>query len=563
MDTLPQEWKPTPKQALFLSLPTTIKEATMGGGAGSGKTDVLMLYGLVRGWHENPLFKQVFLRRTAPELKREVWPRSYSFYRRFGASPNRTDMVWTFPRPDQYGTGVGGSSNDGAMIWFGHCETDKDVHIYDSMQINLFTPEEMTTLTEYMYLYIGFERGRASLGSGLPAIIRGAAVPGNVGHGWVKQRFPDQYGSTVANYDFGEHLPPIIHGRGGNKRLYIHATAKDNPYLDPTYRQSLLALPEAEKKAKLEGDWSAYLGMVFNEFRDKRYPDEPEHALHVIPPFEIPSWWPRIYVIDWGYEAYTYCLKTAIAPDGRAYSYQELAWKKTKIEEWGAFIKYDADREEPALIRVCQSVKQQRGEENTIEQQIINAIGRPIELTGNIAGSRLATKSLMHEFLRWKPRFAPDRVKEEYSDERALWILRNRGLGEFKKYQASFNPDKPEILPRWQIFGDPEDPTIGCPMLVNAIKAATYAKPKEGTIAEDVAEFAGDDPYDVGRYTVDAVDRFVAEAGDKLEFVQQRDAIEARLKETQDMTSYYLNMKKLEDLNGGSYKPVRRYKRSH
>ena len=550
-------WKPTFKQSMFLSLPVSIKEACMGGGAGSGKTDVLMLYGVIRKWHENPLFKQVFLRRTAPELKREVWPRSFEFYRKFGATPNRSDMVWTFPRPDQYGgTGM---ANDGAQIWFGHCETDKDVHIYDSMQINLFTPEELTTLTEYMYLYIGFERGRAALGSGLPSIIRAAAVPGNVGHTWVQKRFPSQYGNQIANYDFGKDLPPIIVGRGGNKRIYIHATAIDNEYLDPNYKQSLQALPEAEKKAKLYGDWSAYLGQVFSEFREKHYADEPDEALHVVKPFDIPKWWPRIYVVDWGYEAYTYCLKTAISPTGRAYSYEELAWKRTKIEEWGAHLGFDANREEPRVIRFCQSIKQQRGEDNTIQSQIESAIGRPVELTGNVAGSRIATKALMHEFLRWEKKATPLKDREVYNEEKAMWILRNRGLKEYHAYLNSFNPDKPEILPRWQIFGDPEDLSIGCPLLINAIKACTYAKPKEGLVAEDVAEFDGDDPYDVGRYTVDAVNRFVEEASDEMMRVRDREAIIKKMEATADMTAYYRNLRKLEGLSDG-IKPVRRYK---
>ena len=59
---LPNEWRPEPKQELFLSIPTTIKEAFYGGGAGSGKSDVLLLYGIVHRWHEHPKFKQVFMR---------------------------------------------------------------------------------------------------------------------------------------------------------------------------------------------------------------------------------------------------------------------------------------------------------------------------------------------------------------------------------------------------------------------------------------------------------------------------------------------------------------------
>ena len=51
----PNEWRPEPiSKTLFLSIPTTVKEAFYGGGAGSGKSDVLLLYGIVHRWHEHP-----------------------------------------------------------------------------------------------------------------------------------------------------------------------------------------------------------------------------------------------------------------------------------------------------------------------------------------------------------------------------------------------------------------------------------------------------------------------------------------------------------------------------
>lgn len=150
-------WKPNPKQAQFLALPWSIKEGFYGGGAGSGKSDVLLMYGIVHRLHKNPLFKQVFMRRTYPDLKKEIVPRSREMYRPFGATFNQTDMLWTFPREDQYGSGM---RNEGASIFLGHCEQEKDVHNYDSMEISLFTPDELTNCTEYIYLYIAFERNQ-------------------------------------------------------------------------------------------------------------------------------------------------------------------------------------------------------------------------------------------------------------------------------------------------------------------------------------------------------------------------------------------------------------------
>ena len=41
-----------------------------------------------------------------PELRNEIIPRSRELYRRFGATLNKTEMCWTFPREDQFGTGT-------------------------------------------------------------------------------------------------------------------------------------------------------------------------------------------------------------------------------------------------------------------------------------------------------------------------------------------------------------------------------------------------------------------------------------------------------------------------
>ena len=60
------------------------------------------------------------------------------------------------------------------------------------------------------------------------------------------------------------------------RRIYIHSTLEDNRHIDPTYKQSLQGITiEAERKAKLLGDWDAYQGQVFDEFRDRKFEDEP------------------------------------------------------------------------------------------------------------------------------------------------------------------------------------------------------------------------------------------------------------------------------------------------
>ena len=541
MDRNPNEWRPEPKQELFLSVPTSVKEAFYGGGAGSGKSDVLLLYGIVHRWHENPRFKQVFMRRTFPELRNEIIPRSRELYRRFGATLNKTEMCWTFPRPDQYG-GTGGA-NEGSMIFLGHCENEDDVHKYDSMQINLFTPDELTSITEWIYLYIGFQRVRSPVPE-LPAIIRAAGMPGGIGHTWTYKRFikPAPKGGK------------IIVGRGGNKRIYIHSTLEDNRYIDPTYRQSLQGITiEAERKAKLLGDWDAYQGQVFDEFRDRKFDDEPANAIHVVEPFEIPSWWPRIVIGDWGFAAMTWIGWVCISPDKRIYIYREQYWVKTKIADWAPQVKAFMNRENPRLVRFCKSAGQDRGQEHTIQQQIEDELQTPVELSNNTPGSRIAGKLLIHEYLRWRPKVLNESELPAYNEEYAMWIMRNRGMQEYKSYMNSFNPEEPEKnIPKLQIFK-------GCDVLIEAIKACSYDKPKGNKPAEDISEFDGDDPIDGLRYIVDAAEGFFDESNQEFKKIQKQEQLSQQLSTSHDWTAYYRNSAKLDSDTNDAIQPVGRY----
>src|SRR5215831_20211669 len=106
------EWKPFLKQEKFLQIPLTVKEGFYAGAVMAGKTDVLLMYPLVYGWHKIPGFKGLFLRRTFKELENEVIPRSREYYLPFGGEYNEAKHIWTFP--------------SGAMIVFGHCEHEKD-----------------------------------------------------------------------------------------------------------------------------------------------------------------------------------------------------------------------------------------------------------------------------------------------------------------------------------------------------------------------------------------------------------------------------------------------------
>ncbi len=523
-------WKPlTRPQEVFLGLPDDIKEAFFGGSAGPGKSECLMMYPIVRKFYEHPRFKALYLRRTYGELENEIIPRSRILYEALGAKLNESKMYWKFP--------------SGALIFFGHCEHSKDVHKYDSMEINLFLPDELESFLEEQYIYIGFQRTRSNIPE-LPAIIRGAGMPGGIGHNWVKKRFIDP----------NPHGGVRIIGRGGNERIYIHSTIADLPAdskVRVEYGKTLDALPEAERKAKKFGDWSSYEGQVFDEYRDKPLTGEPENAQHLVKPFDIPDWWPRIVSIDWGMRAMCSIGHAAISPRRRVYVYRHQAFFGKKIEIWAPEVKYFVDKENPADIVICHSAGQDRGTPHTILQQVEEALGCALRLGEK---DRIGGKQLVHEYLRWETKKVPEADKPIYDNELANWILRNKGDGEYQRYLSIFQPSPSEDnLPRLLFFDDEL-----VKMIPEAIKSCVYQKTTaDGKKVEDVAEFDGDDPYDMLRMLLHAADRYFELSADLHSRVEKIDGIVNRLAQTNDWNTYYREMKKAESFE--VYKPISRF----
>lgn len=511
-----KEWKPISRpQEIFLSLPDTIREAFFGGAAGPGKSECLMMYPIVRKFIDYPRFKAVFMRRTYKELEREIIPRSKQLYEAFGGKLNKSSLCYEF--------------ESGATIWFGHCEHETDVSQYDSMEINLFLPDELESFLEYQYLYIGFTRVRTS-DPALPAIIRAAGMPGGIGHAWVKKRFIDPCPGGNRR----------IIGRSGNERIYIHSTLADNPIIDKGYAQSLEELPEAEKRAKKFGDWSSYEGQVFSEFRERHYPNEPDNAVHIVDKFDVPSWWPRILAIDWGFKAMCSVGHAAISPSRRLYVYRHQKFFSKKIEEWGPEVKYWIEREKHRDAVICHSAGQHRSDPHTIHEQVQEALGIPIRLGER---DRIGGKQLLHEYLRWEQKTIPLTERQPYDPDLAAWLLRNKGIIDYKNYLASFDEVAPEKnLPKLQFFDDPD-----VKLICDAVKACVYEKSTtNGKSKEDVAEFAGDDPYDMLRLLIHAADAYFNTAEEEQVKLDRVSEVVARLEATGDMTQYYRNMRSLE-----------------
>jgi hypothetical protein len=529
------EWKPSKRQEDFLSLPFSIFEALYGGAAGGGKSEVLLVYPIVTELFRHPKFKGLLMRRTYSELEKSLIIRSEEFYRGSGATYNKQLRRWTWPW--------------GAIVDFGHAEYEKDVRKYDTTEYNYIGLDEGTSFTEFQILYM-ISRCRSSVVD-LPSLLRIATNPGNVGHGFVRRRYVEP---AIDGYKI------IVDPVSKIKRIFIPSKATDNPYLmkaDPEYVERLKMLPIAERKAKLDGDWWTFVGQVFDDFRLNRLPDEPDNAVHVIDPFPIPEWWPRILAVDWGFQAMTWAGFGAISPNGRVYIYKEYTGYREKVSTWATNIGHMALNENLVEVIMDSNAWDKRGEEKSVAEQFKEYSGLSPRPAEKGKGSRISGKMLMQEFIRWRPRPMRSYDPGTYDQEMADAILRKQGTEAYGKYLASFQPEKPETnLPRLQIFSN-------CTALINAIPLCVYASSdSDGIPSEDVAEFNGDDPYDGCRYLLRAVDSYVNSARSESEKREKISKVLEKFDATKDQTFLHRALSVL-DKQKGSYGTRRSSRRGY
>lgn len=152
--------------------------------------------------------------------------------------------------------------------------------------------------------YIGIRGSIRSTIPGWKTRVYLSTNPGGIGHSFIKENFITPYREKKEHY--------YLDG----KTVFIPGNYKDNPFLDAAYVGMLESLPGQIGKAWREGDWDSYEGMGFPHWN---------HKIHVIQPFEIPSWWARWRAVDWGFHAPFCCHWYAKDPDiGRIYVVDEV-----------------------------------------------------------------------------------------------------------------------------------------------------------------------------------------------------------------------------------------------
>ena len=352
------------------------KDVLYGGAAGGGKS-FAMLIDPLRYCHFSE-HRALILRRSMPELRelidksRELYPKAFK-----GAKFKEVEKLWQFP--------------SGAKIEFGFLERDADVYRYQGQAYSWIGFDEITHLpTEFGWNYLA-SRLRTT-NPELPTYLRCTANPGGVGAHWVKKRYIEPHEENKT-----------FKGSDGLTRKFIPARLQDNPFLaeDGEYERMLLSLPAVQRKQLLEGNWEINEGAAFAEF---------DTSIHVIPPFELPTWWERTKGIDYGYASESCCLWGAIDPEDKTLIiYRELYRKGLTGEVLGDTLNDMEANEVKSITGVLDTAAWARtGYTGPTIGEMLMLKGHKLRRADK---NRVAGKVQIHEYLRRDERSGRPRLQ--------------------------------------------------------------------------------------------------------------------------------------------------------
>lgn len=219
---------PSRRQMEFLATNDSL-EVCYGGAAGGGKSDALLMAALQ--FIDQPKYAAIIFRRTYADLSLPgaLLDRSKSWFSG-KAHWREQSKQWTFA--------------SGATLTFGYLETEHDKYRYNSAEFQYIAFDELTQFTESQYTYLFSRMRKTTDMQAVPLRMRSAAMPGGVGHDWVRARFIDP--ATA--------IAPLV-----------AAKLDDNPGADRDgYRRSLAKLDPQTRDQLLHGDWDAGEDAIIN-----------------------------------------------------------------------------------------------------------------------------------------------------------------------------------------------------------------------------------------------------------------------------------------------------------
>lgn len=471
-----------------------------------------------------PDYRALVVRKNLEDLNSWI-AEAYKIYIRLGANYTQKPNEFTFP--------------SGAKIIMGHLDDDRAAEKYFGNVVHRAAVDELTfidNVDNYMKLYSCV---RSNI-SGIKAQMLLTGNPGGPGTSWVMERFVEPIDQN------GDIIPPntVIADREWNPftkkveemtRIFIPASLKDNPKMiesDPLYYNRLAGLPEAQRKAYLEGDWHALGGVFFPEFRSKHRDSEPPEACHVIPTGSrhIAGWLPRFGGCDWGFGHHAVCYGAVKDLNGQTIVHKELYLRQCGTVELGdaiarmflddldaldksgatplipVYLSHDAFEKKDAKTQaewIAEGIARVLGPKAVHLPELFEAHYNPMgsDLFSQVKfqqksgislsmaqNARRAGAAHVREMLRWKQ---ITNIDEDQFNYEVYYNLVHTDMKKAQTYFESFQRRKREILPKLLI----ED---HCKALISSFPALVADK----NDIEDVLKTSAlcDDVYDAVRY---------------------------------------------------------------
>jgi len=266
-----------------------------------------------------PDYIGILMRRTFPQLERNLKPECDKLYKLYGANWQERNKCYVFP--------------SGAKIYLVHCQDRRALDNYIGGNYNFIGVDEANQFPEQWIEELSTS-ARTDNQLLQPQICL-TSNPGNIGHIWLKKKFidrcpPEVIGKPKYNEQFDVYYQnqktgkPFIDEEGISFH-FIPATVFDNPTLldnDPNYVRKLKNLNPVLRAMWLEGRWDVFAGTYFDNWNPMNHVIPKEYFQFGVHFKKNTHTFYRFY--DYGTKAPFVCLFAAVDRDDNMIIFDEI-----------------------------------------------------------------------------------------------------------------------------------------------------------------------------------------------------------------------------------------------